>query len=188
MSILHRIRWGRVSLASAAVLGLGLWLSDSEETTAASVGALDDKPGQQSLLTNRPWIDHVPRDERDMVTQVVFLDRGGKKDGAMARASRWRQVVELFRWEQRSGGVTVELPQVGRKIPVNAQARPCKDAPKPFDLCLDITLLGKGVRLYSKKEWTIRSLEEVDALLIPDPNAVDLDTDDEALLDLLTQP
>lgn len=185
MSILQRIRWGRVTLAGAVVLGTSLWLSDGDTPTESLDGK--PKPGN-ALLANRPWIDHMPRDERDMVTQVVFLEKGNLREGAMLRASRWRQVAELFRWETRAGGLTIELPQVGRKIPISAQASECKDAPKPFDLCLDVSLLGKGVRLFSKKEWKISALSDVDALLTAQPDAVDPSADDEDLLDLLTQP
>ena len=189
-SILRRIRWGRVSLAGAAVVGLGMWAAAPCESTScgsmtAEVEAM--KPPGTELLANRPWVDHMPRNERDMVTQVVFLDRGGKKQGAMQRASKWRVVAELFRWDTRRGGLTVEFPQVGRKLPVNAKAYACKGkgVPKGFDLCLDVSLLGRGVQLYSKKSWKIGSLDEVSDLLEVDPDAVDLSDEDERLFEEL---
>lgn len=189
MSIFQRIRWGRVSLAGAVVLGTGLWLSDGEPADA-DAGARDDTPSPgQALLVNRLWIDHIPRSERDMTTQLLFLDQDGERIGGVIRASHWRHLMEMFRWEHRSGGLALEFPQVGRTIPVNAQARECKDAPKPLDLCLDVSFLGQRARLFSKKGWKTEDMADVDALLaaLIDPDAVDPSPDDEPLFATLQE-
>jgi hypothetical protein len=202
MSIFHRIRWSRVCAAGVAVV-LFSWFVADEPLTAHHSGEqplIADgvseglsshaelngeqeamKPGTDTLLVNRPWVDHMPRSERDMVTQLVFLDKDGKKFGAMLRASRWRQLAELFRWETRnSSSVTVEFPQNNKSLAVSTRVWACKDAPKGFDLCLQVSLLGKGVRLYSNKKWSLDTFD-ASALLSIDPDAINESLLDEAI-------
>jgi len=179
MSILHRIRWGRVTLTGAAVLALFSWLGGSE--TSSPLEADGDvavmKPGDGlALLANRPWMDHMPRNDRDMVTQLVFLDKNNAKTGALMRTSKWRQFREGTRWAARKNGLLIQLPQLDKTIPLSAKAYSCR-APKPFDLCLELSLFGRGVKLYSKKSWTIDDLDAVDDVLVVDPDAVGQDAD-----------
>jgi len=192
VSILRRIRWGRVSLVGAALAGLGLWATAPCDrsccgTVDAMEGVVGMKPPNTALLINRPWIDHMPRNERDMVTQLVFVDRADSKLGVMQRSSTWRVVAERFRWAPRSGGLTVEFPQIGRKLPVHVRAYACKGkgVPKGFDLCLDVSLLDRGMQLYSKKQWKIGSLDEVADVLVVDPDAVDRSNEDVLLFEQL---
>ena len=78
MSIIQRIRWGRVLLAGAAIMGLTTLFTAGEQSQHSTVEIT--KPGDDlAYLANRPWVDHMPRNERDMVTRVVFIDKDNKK-------------------------------------------------------------------------------------------------------------
>jgi hypothetical protein len=161
----------------------------AQDPTVSGVSAEDveaSKPGDSALLINRPWVDHMPRSERDMVTQLVFVDRDGQKMGALLRASRWRQIAELFRWEQRRGGLTVEFPQNNKRLPVSTRVWACKDAPKGFDLCLEVKLIGKGLRLYSNKKWSLDEPTSFSDFLTIDPDAVNASMDDEQVFEALS--
>jgi len=196
MSILHRIRWGRVGAAGVAIILVTMGLGSSEESPPLTSHSVDiithdaevAKP-DSTLLANRPWIDHMPHNERDMVTQLVFLDKDGKKMGAMLRASRWRQLAELFKWEPRKTGVTVHFPQLDKKVPVNTRTWACK-APKGFDLCMEISILGKGLRLYSNKRWKLDEpdtyIEDTQGYLLFDPEAINESLDDEMVFEELS--
>lgn len=187
MSIFRRIRWGRVAAAGTVVFLLTCMLSsDPAEPGTRAEDVEASKPGDSALLLNRPWVDHMPRSERDMVTQLVFVDRDGQKMGALLRASRWRQLAELFRWEQRRGGLTVEFPQSKKRLPVSTRVWACKDAPKGFDLCLELSLLGKGLRLYSNKKWSLDEPTSLSSFLTIDPDAVNTSMVDEQLFEELS--
>ena len=102
MSLIKRIRWGRILLAGAATGGL--WHALSPECDLAEPAAVVI---EADTLANRPWIDHLPRGERDMVSHVIFVDQG-ERIGAVGRSSRWRQAAELFLWKPGKGAVEVE--------------------------------------------------------------------------------
>lgn len=171
MSILYRIRWVRVcataALITAAVWGLGDW-------GAGERGDVDmTRPSTETLLANRPWLDHMPKNSRDMVSQLIFVDKDKKKLGAAMRASRWRQFAEIYQWKPTKNGVVIHLQQNDRRLWLQATVRECKGkAPKPFDLCLDIGLLGRGVTLYSKKNWKQSELAALQDLPF-DPDATE---------------
>ena len=160
--------------------------SDPADSVVSAEDVEANKPGDSTLLLNRPWVDHMPRSERDMVTQLVFVDRDGQKMGALLRASRWRQLAELFRWEQRRGGLTVEFPQSKKRLPVSTRVWACKDAPKGFDLCLEVSLLGKGMRLYSNKKWSLDEPTSFSSFLTIDPEAVNASMADEEIFEELS--
>lgn len=202
MSIIQRIRWGRVAAAGAALalVFVGGSLLDDDLSAHSSapggdISALDAepaKPGDTALLANRVWIDHMPRSQRDMTTQAIFVDKDGQKIGIVRRASTWRHIGEMFRWDARSsGGLTITFPQIDKSVPLNARAWACKDAPKGFDLCMEVSLLGKKARLYSNKKWNLTNTDldatDLDAvvsgLITFDPDAVDASSDDEALFE-----
>jgi len=168
MSILRRIRWGRVGLAAfaiTAVVGVNSMDCDrpSEVTAVTDYGKdLTEiaKPNNK-LLLDRVWIDHLPKDDKDSVNSMIFIDRDGVRVGAISRASVWRRHMEVFRWDRKDGGLSLEFPQVNKTVPVKAEARACDEAPKPLDLCLDVTILKKTVRLYSKKSWAGQELADL---------------------------
>lgn len=170
-SLIARIRWGRLLIAAVAVGGLSLILDENEPTTIAG----DD------LLVNRPWIDHIPTSDRDLVTHLLFLDRDGQRVGLVGRASAWRQHIELFQWSQSSGAVKLTFPQDNKEAEVKVAVSRC-EAPEPLNLCLKVGQGRGSATFYSSTDWNLATpdLAAAQAMLPTDPSAAPpppLDTD-----------
>lgn len=155
MNVLRRVRWFRVSLAAAALGALFWGLNAEKPSSLTEMSENIQRPGLE-LMVNRVWIDRLPRNERDMINQLLFIQQDSDRIGAVVRASVWRRFIELNRWKPNKNGVELHFPQSDRKLKVGTRAYPCKGkAPEPFELCLDITVVGQTRRLYSMKEWKI---------------------------------
>ena len=174
MSLLARIRWRRLLFAAVALGSLSQLLDDEPEPAIAG----DD------LLVNRPWIDHIPTSDRDLVTHFLFLSRDGQRTGLVGRVSSWRQHIELFQWSPRSGAVTLTFPQDNKTAEVKIGVRRC-EAPAPLNLCLTV---GKGrgsATFYSSTDWSLSTADPsaAHALLPRDSSAAPADALDlDALL------
>ena len=160
--MLTRIRWGRILLATTAAAGL--WqLTDEREPPPAPTA-------DQTLLTNRPWIDRLPRSERDIIGHLVFLDTGDPRTGAVGRSSTWQQSAERFQWFSEPERLTLTFPQSGKTGTLRFEIRSCT-APEPMNLCLKIGTGRAAPTLYSSTEWTLdRAGDALDAIPI-DPEA-----------------
>ena len=144
-----RRRWLSVLLlAAVAVAGWRAW--DWWSATHA---------GTTELLFNRVWLERMPRAEREMVRNLALVQHGERKMGVTARASRWRVQADLFRWRMDGEDrLETRFPQDGRQATFNVRAWYCaKEAPKPFELCLELSRGGRTRRLYSREDWIIRS-------------------------------
>ena len=164
MSILHRIRWGRVSLALLSLGAFAAVFGDADDASGDLESAIAETIARPDgkLLLDRPWIDHLPKDDKDPVNAMLFVDRDGERVGVVSRASVWRRHMEFFRWERKGADLALEFPQAGRTLPVKAQARTCDEAPQSLDLCLDLTVMKKSVRLYSSSKWSISDVNDLD--------------------------
>jgi len=199
MSILRRIRWGRVSLALLSVTAFVAVIDSApEEQDVQEIQAIQDiqditvtdeimKPNTK-LLLDRPWIDHLPSNDKDLVNAMFFIERDGARVGGIFRTSVWRRHMEVFRWSPKGDELMLEFPQVNRTIPIKAQARACDEAPDPMDLCLDVTILKKSVRLYSKKDWKRKDAADIESLVAelpiqPDAEGVSVSVDLQGLLE-----
>ncbi len=174
-SLIARIRWGRLLIAAVAVGGLSLLLDeDVSEPTIAG----DD------LLVNRPWIDHIPTSDRDLVTHLLLLHRDGQRVGLVGRASAWRQHIELFQWSQSSGAVKLTFPQDNKEAEVKVAVSRC-EAPEPLNLCLKVGQGRGSATFYSSTDWNLATpdLATAQAMLPLDPSAAPADPIDlDALL------
>lgn len=177
MSLIARIRWKRVLMAAAAAGGV--WavffpdcdLTGSDEEASAVVEATDAGIEAKGLLINRPWLDHAPTSERDMVSHVLFFHKEGRRIGAVGRSSMWRQSVELFNWSPGKGQVSVHFPQTDKKGEVKVAVRKCK-AEAPFDLCLTLGSGRSATTLYSSSDWTLSTPDASALSVVPiDPEA-----------------
>lgn len=136
-----------VLLALVAVVAAGsLW----SYRRGAAPNAPDEAAGR--LVTDRIWIDHVPRDERDTIH--VFAAASKRALGVFRATSRWRGSAELFRFEASGGELRVVYPQTGERETVRARARRCTE--QRMDFCLELDGASRGVkRYYSRKGWEI---------------------------------
>jgi len=101
-------------------------------------------------ITNRFWQNKTPKDGRDLTFHMVLFDKAKIRAGAMAHLSEWRYYVDRVRFSVKGDTLTVESPQDRTKTKYTVRTWRCKgEAPKPFDLCLELKKGGKKVTLYS---------------------------------------
>lgn len=131
--------------ALAVVLVAGSWIAWRSLRTA-------DKP-ENRLFFDRPWIDHAPRTETDLVS--VFVAITDEPLGVFARQSQWKGEHEFFRYEnQADGRVDVVFPQSRTRERVTYAVHRCHQG--QFDLCLDVSGNSRGLRRYfSREDWAI---------------------------------
>lgn len=110
---------------------------------------------EQRWLVNQLWIEKVPENDRDTVTQLVLIDQG-ERMGMVARSSQWRMLAELFKWGLEGPRLSVFFPQDQVKAQLNVRTWRCEgEAPEPFELCLEISDGEDQTVLYSLEEWAI---------------------------------
>jgi hypothetical protein len=108
-------------------------------------------------LVNQLWIERVARDERDQVGFFAALEKDGKRQGVVGHASRWRSHTEGFVWALDGNLLRARFPQDQRNARVRVRTWHCADeAPRPFELCLEITAGERSRRYYSRDGWRIR--------------------------------
>lgn len=111
---------------------------------------------EAALLTNRVWVAHMPKDERDLVPHLMLFEKSGYRGGAFGVASAWRVETSLVRFRYDPPKLELEIPQRGIKGRVDVRIHECKDAPKPFDLCLELKEGERKLRLYSRLKWRLK--------------------------------
>lgn len=106
------------------------------------------------LALDRLWVDHVPRNERDVFQ--VFAALSQEEFGVFQATSTWKGAFELFTFKPSSEGVKATFPQDGDKQSIKLSAKPCKEA--QMDYCMEVAGTNRGVkRYYSMKGWEIDS-------------------------------
>ncbi len=141
-------------LAVVAIAGAGYgvtqWRSDAPAPKATGVA-----------VTDRLWIDHIPRNDKDMIQ--VFVAITEEPVGVFQSASQWKGEYELFRYERHGNEMRMLFPQTGTKDRVQATATECDR--NGMDYCLELKGASHGVkRYYSREGWEIGSLRDIDAL------------------------
>ena len=133
-------RWLWVVVASVIAVAAWRWHRGGDAAVAH-----DD-----SLVVDRIWLDHLPRNDRDTINVFVALD--GDSFGAFQAASAWHGVFDAFKFEQDGDQLRLVFPHDGVREKVRARARRCNEG--GMDFCLELTGSSHGVkRYYSKKEW-----------------------------------
>lgn len=137
---------------TAAGYGVYRWQSDAP----AKVTTDND------LITDRLWIDHLPRNDKDMIQ--IFVAITEEPMGIFQSTSQWKGEFELFRYEQHGNELRIVFPQTGTKDRVTAKATRCDQ--RGMDFCLELQGSSRGVKkYYSREGWEIGSVKEADALV-----------------------
>lgn len=114
------------------------------------------------LVTNRLWIDHLPRGERDTIQ--VFAAITEEPIGVFEAASRWKGEFEFFRYEQHGDELRIHFPQTNTKDKVRAKATECNRG--GMDYCLELEGSSRGVKkYYSRDGWEIGSTRDAELLI-----------------------
>ncbi len=163
----------RLKIAAACVLAVfvltGVW--------QGSHWFLRWRAAGPQWLVNQVWIERMPRDERDMFFQLLMVEHEDRRIGVTGRSSRWRSHFDLFQWNVRDDVVNALFPQDNRRLSMKARTWACQgEAPRPFELCLELRGQRQTFKLYSRKDWVIRPGQEPPAdlkALAPALGAVD---------------
>lgn len=143
-----------VAVAVAAG-GYATYRWQASDTTSVVTEASD------TVVQDRLWIDHIPRNERDTVQ--VFIALTQEPLGAFQAASRWQGKYELFRYEKSGGEIRAVFPQTGSKETMKVKVTKCDTG--GMDYCLDLSGSSHGVkRYYSREEWVIGSMPDAKQL------------------------
>ncbi|MDP2343113.1 MAG: hypothetical protein Q8O67_19305 [Deltaproteobacteria bacterium] len=147
----------RTQLSLAAVVVLSLAAGCTDDVEAAGV--------DWKIVENRVWIERMPKNERDMIRQLVLLnEEDGKKPGAVMRCSKFRWLVDAVKWSHKGSRLHLNFLQVREEREATVRSWSCKgDAPKPFELCLELSDGDKKRRYYSMKEWVVDDVDDARA-------------------------
>lgn len=147
-----------IAVALVGVCGFGAWKLGSALLGGEAAGT--------DHVVNQLWIDHVPRDDRDMLTHLVVLDHPQGKFGAVGRSSQWRHMIEVFKWELSGDRLRLFFPQERARGEVRVKTWRCEgEAPAPFELCMELTNPeGQSMRLYSREDWKIQPRDAAGSL------------------------
>jgi hypothetical protein len=108
-------------------------------------------------LVNQVWLERWPKDPRDMVWHFVAIDHERHQLGRLGRASRWRVASDGFVWRQEGARLDARFPQNGCRSTLVARTWKCAgEAPKPFDLCLELKAGDRVFNYYSRTDWVVR--------------------------------
>ena len=118
-------------------------------------------PAEDRLVTDRIWLDHIPRNERDTIR--VFAAVSKQAIGVFQATSQWRGSFEAFRYEASGGELRLVFPQTGDRETVRAKAKRCNES--QMDFCLELDGASRGVkRYYSREGWEIGGAHDVAAI------------------------
>lgn len=147
-----------IALALAGVCGLGVYKLGS--------ALLSDDAQRTEHAVNQLWIDHAPRDDRDIFMHMIILDHPQGQYGVIGQSSQWRHAIEVFRWELMGDKLRLYFPQERARGEVTIRTWECKgEAPAPFELCMELTNAnGRSIRLYSREEWKVEPRDATDSL------------------------
>jgi hypothetical protein len=139
-----------IAIALAGACSFGVW-------KAADALFFSDEAQGTEHAVNQLWIDHVPADERDMITHFVLIDHREGQFGVVGSSSRWRFGGEVFRWQLKGVDLHMYFPQERTRGAVQVETWACEgEAPAPFQLCMKLTNKnGRSMTLYSREEWEI---------------------------------
>lgn len=140
---------GGLALAGLAGLwSVGSWLSGESEVASAD------------HLVNQVWIERMPEDQRDMVAHLVVIDHPQGQIGVAGRSSQWRHLIEAFLWRLDGDQLRLRFPQDRVRAKVQARTWRCAgEAPRPFELCLEIRAGDRQATFYSREDWVVRPHE-----------------------------
>lgn len=114
--------------------------------------AKDDTVLSAHMALDRIWIDHIPRNDRDIFNIWVAITE--QPFGIFQATSQWKGNFELFQYESHGDEIRIVYGQTGEKEKAKLKATKCDE--KGFDYCLTIDGASRGVKkYYSMEEWII---------------------------------
>lgn len=142
----------------AKLLGLALVGAGAYGLWSVGQGLLgdDEETAGTKHLVNQVWIERMPKDQRDMIGHLVLVEVPEGRVGAAGKSSQWRILVELFQWGLEGKRLSVFFPQERVKAQLEVRTWSCEgEAPRPFELCLEVSNGRRKATFYSMEEWHI---------------------------------
>ncbi len=140
--------------------------------------------GPVKHLTNRLWVNKVAKGPRDMVFHLALMGRTKRRIGFVLNASRFRFMGEFLRYKLDGHRLTLKLPQDKAELTFKVRTWACKEAPKPYDLCLELKRDDHTMVLYSQRKATV-GVETLEALGIDVEAAMGVDGDGPTTTDVV---
>jgi hypothetical protein len=115
-------------------------------------GGDDADVNDSNLVLDRIWIDHIPKNDRDVIN--VFVAITEEPFGVFQASSQWKGSYELFRYEAHGDEIRILFPQSNEREKVKTKATKCNE--RQMDYCLELDGSSRGVKkYYSRKGWEI---------------------------------
>jgi hypothetical protein len=131
-----------------ALTGWGAW--------HAGAWLLGGDGADGNKIVNQLWVERLPKSDRDQIRHLVIIERRRRRLGVEGRSSQWKHDVEVFQWKLDGGDLELYFPQTGTKATRRVRVWKCAgEAPKPFELCLEIRDDKTKQLLYSREDWVI---------------------------------
>jgi hypothetical protein len=142
-----------LAMVAVTCAGVGVYRWQSDAPAAVNT---DDE-----LVTDRLWIDHLPRNDKDMIQ--IFAAITEEPVGIFQKTSQWKGEFELFRYEKHGSEMRIMFPQTNTGDKVTAKATRCDQG--GMDFCLELEGSSRGAKkYYSREGWEIGSVRDIDAL------------------------
>lgn len=125
----------------------------------------DQKRPQDRYLLNRVWADKKMSDPRQSTFRMALMDKAKQRLGMISSTSMWRLHFEILRYRTDKNRLTLESPQDGQRFTLKYRTWRCKEAPKPFDLCLELKHDRGRMVLYSREDAAFASDQSLDYLM-----------------------
>ena len=149
----------KVSIGVVALL-TGFWFfgGDSEESEDDVIDVLDND--NHRPLTDRVWISHIPKHERDKFHAMLMLE--GPQMGVFSKNSSYEGDWSAFEWRVDKR-FTIKMLQDESEHTISAKVQKGPRC-KGFDYCLVIKGTPRGPQFYgSMEDWVIEGHESFDA-------------------------
>jgi hypothetical protein len=116
-------------------------------------------------VTDRLWIDHMPKHDRDLLRVLVAVTHNEHDDdnvGFLHFGSRWHAQLDGFRFEKHDNDLAVEFPQSSWRATWHTKVTRCSVG--EFTLCLEITAPRGTFHYFSRDDWEIKNTDAASAL------------------------
>lgn len=153
----------RTWLVLAVIVGALVAWRARGHAPARDAARIADGGDLDSLLVDRLWVDHLPRNERDVFN--IFLVVSEQPVGIFQASSVWQGKYEVFQYEaQGNRKLAIEYPHTGDRDNVRATARKCSEG--GMDYCLELSGASRGVkRYYSQEDWGAKTVADAEQLV-----------------------
>ena len=160
----------RPALATLAVVVFALTVAALRWGALGGEGQLEPLKRSKIAVTNRVWQNRKPQNATDLTFHMVLADKAKVRAGALAEVSQWRFTLERIRFSVSGNTLVIEAPQSKARTKLKFRSWACgREAPAPFDLCLELSHRGRKMRLYSRSASRFGGLQAVDSPLSVTP-------------------